>query len=178
MLSGIDAHHTSTLNEGPWANSAASYVKDGSETLSGLADALHKNALISAAQRKTIVNAVGQAAAHQNRISTAPGSAYDTISQMQNIPPSVRDAILGGLDHLDTASSNKLLRNSKGPLEKIGAAAGGMIPFFGHHTALGLLDTPPGMLIGGAIGRGLIVALDYLKPLHNGLTAPRSVYSR
>jgi len=155
VISGIDAHHANTLNSGPWANSAASYVKDGSESLTGLADSLHKNAIISAAQRKTIVNAVGQAAAHQNRLSTAPGSAYDTISQMQNVPPSVRDALLGGLDHLDTASSNKLLRNSKGPLEKVGATAGGLIPFFGHHTALGMLDAPPGVVIGGAIGRGL-----------------------
>ena len=155
VIAGIDAHHASTLNGGPWANSAASYTKDGAETLNGLADALHKNAIISAAQRKTIVNAVGQAAAHQNRLSTAPGSAYDTISQMQNVPPSVRDALLGGLDHLDTASSNKLLRNSKGPLEKVGATAGGLIPLFGHHTALGMLDAPPGVVIGGAIGRGL-----------------------
>jgi len=155
VISGIDAHHGAALNSGPWANSAASYVKDGEESLNGLSDALQKRALITAEQRVTIRNAVQQAAAHQNRISTAPGSAYDTISQMQNLPPSVRGTLLDGLDHLDTASSSKLLRNSKGPLEKVGATAGGLTPVLGHHMGFGMLEAPAGVLIGGAIGRGL-----------------------
>lgn len=163
MLQGIAAHRGGTLNAGTWAQSAASYSQDGATALSGMAEALHQNAIVSSAQRRVIVKAIGQASSPQARLSTAPGSAYGQVADMANVPEPIRATLLSGLDHLDAAASLDTTAG-KGPLSRLGAHVGMGIPFIGHSTGLGLLEAPVGYKAGGYVGALADRALGFTAP--------------
>jgi len=132
--------------------------------MSALASSMRRAGLLTRDQHSVISGAIEQATAPKTSLGTEAGSALDKIRNMAAIPDDYRIALINGLKHLDTASSNKVQKSFAGPFERVGGVAGAIAGTTASRLipGSGYLMEIAGVRPGAAIGASVLRPVDRL----------------
>jgi hypothetical protein len=164
------------------ANTFKGIADDLKQSLTGMAGGMLASGLIDGDQHKAFIGAIAEAAKHNRNLAedgAANGYLETALDQVKATPldPVLMNTFVGGLRVLDDASSNGLIANTKGPLQRnagtilpivggLGGLAGGV--FAGMGPGVEIAAAGLGKKLAQAVGtswlRGLDAQMGWNKP--------------